>query len=159
MIPLDTIFRKYNKRLLYFAMRYLPQMEAEEVVADVFVKLYRIKPVFETDVKVRAWLYMITANECKDILRQKKMRRKRIKDMPIEEVEQPVEYNIIKAEIAAHLLECVASLPPHCRQVIEYKMEGKLDREIAELMNVAFFTVKAQVRRGYMLLRQRMQPI
>lgn len=157
MLELDAIFRKYNKRLLYFAMRYLPQLQAEEVVANVFVTMCRKQPVFESDIKARAWLYMVTSNECKDVLRMNKKIRRRLKDLPIEQDEQPIEYNIIRAEVADYVWKCIAELPPQCREVIEYRMIGRANQEIADLTHTSIHTVKNQYARGRALLRERMR--
>src|SRR5699024_430621 len=60
---LKAAMNLYNRPLMYFAMQYVKKQEvAEEVVSDVFIKLWENRNRFENLNKLRAFLYISVKN-------------------------------------------------------------------------------------------------
>lgn len=67
---LEGIYRLYSKQLLFFAQKYIKNYQiAEEIVADVFVKLWERRVSFSSLDRIRAFLYIVTKNKCLNQLR------------------------------------------------------------------------------------------
>src|SRR5690606_28027886 len=67
---LEGIYRLYSKRILFFAQKYVKNYQiAEEIVADVFVKVWERRMSFSSIDRVRAFLYLATKNRCLNQLR------------------------------------------------------------------------------------------
>ena len=62
------LYHEHSKAVYYLALRYLgdPQ-RAEDVVHDVFLKVYRKLDEFRGESAFRTWLYRITINHCHNI--------------------------------------------------------------------------------------------
>ena len=68
----DLIVRRYKDQLLNFAYRFLGNFEeAEDVVQETFLRLYRNKKAYRQIAKFSTWLYTITSNLAKTELRRR----------------------------------------------------------------------------------------
>ena len=64
------LYQKYANFVYSIALSYLKNpAEAEDVTADVFVKLLESDVSFPEDIAARAWLATVTRNQCKNLLR------------------------------------------------------------------------------------------
>ena len=66
-----AIHDRYRARLLAYSRQMLggSRQDAEDVLQDVFVRVYRALRASERPVSLRAWLYRIAHNRCIDHLR------------------------------------------------------------------------------------------
>ena len=59
----EETYNKYNKKIFNFSLRYLKnKVDAEEVVQDVFLKLWENCNSLKKDTNLNAWLFMVTFN-------------------------------------------------------------------------------------------------
>ena len=66
---------KYMKSVYAFAYGKLCNFhDAEDVAQEVFVKVYKKLPALKHWDSFRAWLYVITSNECKALIRSRQNR-------------------------------------------------------------------------------------
>src|SRR5690349_2703090 len=69
------VFERYNKQLGYFAeKRIQDREEAEDIVAESFRILWQKRADFETEEKIRSFLYTTTKNACLDFLKKRQRR-------------------------------------------------------------------------------------
>ena len=147
--------------------------EAEEVVADAFLQMWRSAASFDpARASVAAWVSMITRTRALDRLRASK-RRSRVVELaaggsagtgeeaaaiPLSRPEDPVrsvEVLDLRARVSQHLAE----LPANQRQVIELAFYGGLTHsEIAEQLNEPLGTVKTRIRAAMSKLRASLAP-
>jgi RNA polymerase sigma-70 factor, ECF subfamily len=157
----------YQHRLYAFALRLCGRPEeAEEIAQDALVRAYRALATYPTErlraLQVRAWLFQITLN-----VRRNRGRRHAPNvaslDAVVDEVgwepadesdarpEAVAERSEQSHELAAQLL----ALPERYRAaVILRHVEGMSYAEIALALRQPVGTVKANVHRGVLLLRQ-----
>ncbi|NLI16715.1 MAG: RNA polymerase sigma factor [candidate division Zixibacteria bacterium] len=70
---LDELMRRYRRKALSFAYRYLNDYDdAEDAAQDSFVKVYYFASRFDNRTSFSSWYYTILINCCRDKLRQKK---------------------------------------------------------------------------------------
>lgn len=70
----NTLVRKYQKKVYWIARKMLGNHEdADDVVQDVFVKVYRSLNSFRHDSSFYTWLYRITVNFSISAIRRKKI--------------------------------------------------------------------------------------
>ncbi len=73
---LRVLFRRHEKPVYNLLYRMLSNHEdAEEALADVFVKVWRAAGSFKGDSKFTTWLFKIAANTARDFLRSRMIRR------------------------------------------------------------------------------------
>ena len=120
--------------------------EAEDMAADVFVKLLKKQITFENDTHEKAWLLRTAINGCKDSLKHWWRKRSDIDDyrhLP----SSPLQDN--------HLLDLVLNLPNKYKDVTYlYYYEGYPTAEIADILQKPHSTVRNHLSEARGLLKE-----
>jgi RNA polymerase sigma-70 factor (family 1) len=122
---------------------------AEEIVSDVFIKIWQIRDRLPEIDNLKVYLYTITKNfSLNYIHRNYKNSSVSLDEMDIEpviEVGSPEEL-CISAERVQKIREAIAQLPPHCRIIFQLvKEDGMKYKEVAAVLNISVFTVRNQL--------------
>lgn len=159
----STIFHRYHKSLVYFASKLLKQFstaDSEEIVQDVFVKVYERRTSFKTLDNIKAFLYIATKNACFDKIAKENVRSKRF-DAYIQnfvESEDNILQHIIDSELINQLSLEIDALPEKCRDIMrQFFDEGKNSKEIAEDSGITISTVNNQKARAVSILKKRLR--
>lgn len=144
----SLLVKKYQKKLYAVIRRMLiSHADTDDVLQDVFIKVWRGLPQFNEQAQLYTWIYRIAVNETLTKLKQKKMRY----FLPIVDVENELSNLIDNTqeytgdEIQKKLQKAVLSLPEKQRMVFHLKYFEELKfKEIAEIMNVSEGGLKAQ---------------
>ena len=60
-----VLFEKYYASLCAFATNFVNDPDvAEDIVQEIFFKLYTDKPTFDVVVALKSYLYLVTKNQC-----------------------------------------------------------------------------------------------
>lgn len=162
-IQFEHLFKRYFKRLCYFAFQFVENMhEAEDLVQDTFIKFWNQKENFNNEAAIKNFLYVSVKNACLNINRHKQVRvihaENQAADLHIDQSD--FLNNIIKAEVIAHVHQAVASLPDGCKRVFELSYFEELKNpQIAEMLKVTVNTVKTQKYRAIKLLHEKLKPL
>ena len=137
---MDTVFR--------VAFSYLKSREdADDVVQNALLALYRTDRDFESDEHVKAWLIRVAANESRKLLRSPWRRR----GEPLEDYENTLRFDQPEDR---ELYAAVMDLDVKYRAVIVlYYYEGYSIRETARLLGVPPATVGTRLARAREKLR------
>lgn len=140
----------YNRVLRMVADRHL----AEDILQEVFLKVFRYLDHFKGDSSIGAWIKRIAINTAIEHLRSRQ--RLDYPDTLPEAVEFPVEPEIVPSRPSmAAIHEAIKILPAGSRLVLNlYLLEGYQHQEIAQILNISESTSKTQYRRGKLLLRE-----
>lgn len=124
---------------------------AEEVAQDVFLELYRHLEELNSPAHIVFWLRKVAVNRSIDESR----RRRRRAEVGIEAAGEPA--SPADAEwVHVRLRRLVASLPERQRIVIVLRyQEGLEPAEIGRLLDISVHTVKSQLQRALILLREK----
>jgi len=122
---------------------------AEEIVSDVFIKLWQVRNKLPDIDNLKVYLYTIAKNFCLNyITRHFKNPVIRLDEMEIEPVVHAgnPEDACISADTVSKIQACIRSLPPQCRIIFQLvKEDGMSYKETAEILNVSVLTVRNQV--------------
>jgi RNA polymerase sigma-70 factor (ECF subfamily) len=119
--------------------------DAEDVVQDVFVKLFEKQPSFESSEHETAWLIRVAVNLCRNRLRSHWW----TKTVPLLDT-----YPAQTGE-QQEIMQTVLSLPAKYRTVIHlFYYEGYSTKEIAEITAQKESTVREQLTRARRMLRK-----
>lgn len=159
----DVLVERYQTRLLNFIYRTVGDRErAEDLVQEVFVRVYRHLARFDRSKKFSTWIYTIASNLAKNELRNRSRNplvffQSLTKGFTGEE-ERPVEFEDPRSRPddlfhKRHLREVVdrsvSLLPAHHREVFVLReLEGKSYEEIAEITHCNLGTVKSRLNRA-----------
>jgi RNA polymerase sigma-70 factor (ECF subfamily) len=66
----SLLYHRYFDKLCWFAQQYLySKAEAEDIVQEVFTKIIESPKLFDASQKFNTWIFTLTANRCKNTLR------------------------------------------------------------------------------------------
>lgn len=120
---------------------------AEEIVADVFIAVWRHRKNLRQVGNMKWYLYATTRNIALNYLRKYGPKKTRHLDEDyLPEYEINPEDQLISNEMMRHIDMAISALPPQCRLVFRLvKEDGLKYREVAELLNISTKTVENQV--------------
>jgi RNA polymerase sigma-70 factor (ECF subfamily) len=162
----------YGAKVYQLAFRYLKNREdAEEVVQDVLMKVFRKIDVFRGDSALSSWIYRITFNTAMSRLRTTKAARVfeveegslTADTNPVSRVEPPDWSNmadeaILRRQMRSRLAQAVASLPAIYRApVILRDFQGLSTGEASVALRVKDQTLKSRLHRGRSMLRRQLE--
>lgn len=154
------LFERYYASLCAFATSFVNDPDvAEDIVQEIFFKLYADKPTFEVVVALKSYLYLVTKNQCLNYLKHVRIEQEYLSS--IEEREQTTFFfnQIVEQELLALLSEAIQDLPEQTGQVFQLVMEGFDNAEIAERLNLSIDSVKSHKKRGKQFLKRRLGDI
>lgn len=130
----DMVFR-----VAYTYMR--NRADADDVVQDVFVKLFNTKKEFDGDDHLRFWLIRVTINQCKTLFRSPWRAS--------ENIEQYASSLEMPTSDHSEILVDVMTLPEKYRVVLVlYYYFGFSSEEVADLLRVSPSTVRTRLARA-----------
>ncbi len=145
----DEIYKLYSP-LIYgrFLQLLKDHRIVEELVQDVFLKIWLLKGDLDPDRGFRTFLYRMVSNIATDVLRKiindHKMREDLWYQFSLQVNE--LESNIDKADQNLMLRDAIDQLPPKQREIfIKCKIEEKSYKEVAKEMGISISTVSNQL--------------
>lgn len=140
----------YFVRLKRFATSFVKDDElAEEVVMDVFLKLWEKRDKLQSIDNLTTYLFVSVRNTCHNFLRQEKKRFTDSLDnaeVELARYEATPEDDLISGEMLEKLNEVVDELPPKCKMVFKMLREEGLSRkETAKVLGISVNTVDNQI--------------
>lgn len=154
---MTPIFKLYNRSLYYFARQLVDNDgQAEDIVADAFIKVWQKKSDFESLPAVRAFMYVTVRNSCCNYL--KHIKRKIASHEEIlhltKEEDDYVESKMVKANLLEVILGEVENLPPIRKKIFKMIYLDDLSIfEIANKLGITVDTVRVQKARALHGLR------
>ena len=158
----QELVERYQARLLNFVYRTIGDREkAEDLVQEVFIRVYRHLHRFDPAKKFSTWAYTIASNLAKNELRNRSRNplvlfqaiRKHWQDddrpLEFEDAASRPDDLYRKRHLRALVEAAVARLPEHHRQVFVLReLEGKSYEEIADITATNLGTVKSRLNRA-----------
>ncbi len=146
------IYDQHHNRIYQVAMRYLrSEVTAEEVVQDVFMKLWLEREKIKAGTPIEAWLYTVaknnTINRLKKVANEYKTfnRLKLVQDIEDDSTAEKIR----DAECQLLLSKALKSLSGNQLKVYQLAREEKLSYvQIAEHLNISPLTVKTHMSRA-----------
>lgn len=159
---LSNLMDEYGDRLTKLAYSYLRDWgKAQEVVQDVFLTCYQKYDTYEEIQSYKAWIYRITINRCKDVLRSAWARRVVVNSSLFQFLRSNVpspETASLQKDADILLAEKVMELPVKYREIIHLHYYEELSvHEISLLLKTNENTVKTRLKRGRNLLGETME--
>jgi RNA polymerase sigma-70 factor (ECF subfamily) len=163
----------YGPRIFQLAFRYMRNHEdAEEVVQDVLLKVFRKIEMFRGDSALSSWIYRITFNTAMSRLRRTKATRlAEVTELEIgtsmnedgPSAHDPADWSrmadeeMLRSQLRDRLAVAVGELPPIYREpVILRDLQGMSTEEASTRLRVKDQTLKSRLHRGRAMLRERL---
>jgi len=155
----EALYRGYWERLYAFAFRYLRSKEdAEEIVQEVFLRIWRGRAHWVPAGAVRNYLYLAVRNAARDRLERAAVARRwgaRLGE-PVTAAE--IQSNLEAADLVAAVERALAELPVKRAEVCKLRLIDELSyAQIAQRLGICEKTVETQLARGLKFLRDRIR--
>lgn len=163
-----AIVERYQAAIRRYIIRLgcINEDDADDLLQDIFLKVYVNLNDYDQDLKFSSWLYRIAHNETKSFFRKKKARPSFInsedKELLLENISNdipPIDESQ-KAIYASLLDKAMTQLTPAQRGALILKFfEEKSYNEISDIMKIPMGTVATLVDRGKKQLKKLLSKI
>jgi len=153
----ESLFNRYGQKIYRFSLAYLKSdTEAEEIVQNVFLKLWENKERLRNETSFQSYLFTIAYNEIRKRFNKKALEDRfkteivdwLAEDMP--ELESKYEFELIVNKLE----QLINQMPERRREIfIKRKKEGQAVKDIATEMNISPKTVENQITEAMNFLR------
>jgi RNA polymerase sigma-70 factor (ECF subfamily) len=146
----------FKDKMFRFALRIAGnQFDAEDIIQEVMVKLWRKKEQLMTVDNKEAWCMTVTRNMAIDWKRSKIKRFSELSDHThITDKEATPAQSLEQSELSKMVRSCIDQLPDQQREIIHLRdIEGYSYKEIAAMTGKTVDQIKVQIYRGRQKLK------
>jgi RNA polymerase sigma-70 factor, ECF subfamily len=164
----DLLFRSYYSGLCSYANSYLESSDiSEEIVQEVFVRLWDKHSKIFIHTSIRAYLFQSVFNGCINYL--KGIQSSGFKHVGLEDISIRHELmsmdladsefsNMFSEDVERDLESAIDDLPDHCREIFRMcRVDNLSYKEIASKLKVSKSTVKTQMLRAMNRIMKQME--
>lgn len=153
----EVLYKIYYRKLYMIAFQYVRNQEmAEELVNDVFLKIWRDATRLNIIQSLGAYLSRCVVNSALDYLQKEKRTTDRQYEYLSEfnDIDEPDDQALALEEQLLKLEKALDLLPPQCKKVMMMsKFEKFKQQEIADTLQISIKTVKNHLSQGYEKIR------
>ena len=157
----DSLFKIYSPKLFGFALKYFKnETDAEELVQEVFVKVWENRQSLKSELSFKSYLFTIALNRIRKYFNKKATSLRYLESLQQEPdftdstAIQDDDYESALKQIN-HIID---QMPPRRREIfMKSKLEGRSSKEIAAELNISAGTVDNQVSEALRFIRNHMK--
>ena len=152
------LFHAWRDKLYFFILRITNSPEAaEDLVQDVFVKLWLNRDSLGEITHFSAWLYKVTQNQAITGMRRMALETTILASMRRDAAAsgQPTDEALLHKQLQEKLQQAIDRLPPPQKQIYTLsRIEGLKQEEIAQRLHLSLSTVHNHMNAALRHLRQ-----
>lgn len=154
----DTLYFSYSKKLYYFVMGLLKdQTIAEEIIQEVFVKLWEKRDKVNADLNFENYIFMIAYNSVRKYFRDKSLESRILANMSAITTEEinSTESIVIYNDLLSLVNEAIEKMPSQRKRV--YKLsrhDGMSIQDISKKLNISKRTAENHLSRALKYLKE-----
>lgn len=145
------LYLHFGKKLIHFSISLVRSKEiAEELVEDVFVKLWANRGHITEIENLTVYLYVAVKNKSLNALSQKAKELVAASfdylDTTVDEFAADPYDLMITAEMMGRMHQAIESLPPRCKMIFKLiREDGLRYKEVGDILNISVNTIDAQM--------------
>ncbi len=141
--------------LVVYAMGFVSEQGiAEDLVQELIISVWEQNNNFINIKAFKSYLYNSVKNKCINYLRHLDVKDKYVQNILLDTDNAEIpEEDAEEQELYRMVLKVIDELPERCKQVFELQMQGKKNKEIAEILQISIETVKTQKKRAMKRLK------
>jgi RNA polymerase sigma-70 factor (ECF subfamily) len=155
----DSLFEVYSPKLFGFALKYLKnETDAEELVQEVFIKVWENHPLLKSELSFKSFLFTIALNHIR-----KHFNKKATSLRYLESLRNDPEFSdqVTSDDYETTLIKIykiIDQMPERRREIfLKSKLEGKSSKEVAAELNISPGTVDNQVSEALRFTRSQLK--
>ncbi len=143
----NLLLKKYQQKIYWHVRRMvIDHDDADDLVQDIFVKIWKNLPGFRSDAQLYTWMYRIATNECITFLNKKKQKN----NIPLDDVSYELADTLADSsylsgdKIQLKLQRALLTLPDKQRLVFNMKYYDDMKyEEMSEVLGTSVGALKA----------------
>jgi len=143
----NLLLKKYQQKIYWHVRRMvIDHDDADDIVQDVFVKIWKNLPGFRNDAQLYTWMYRIATNECITFLNKKKQKN----NISLDDVDYELADTLSSSDqfsgdqIQRKLQEAILTLPDKQRLVFNMKYFDDMKyEEMSDVLGTSVGALKA----------------
>jgi len=152
------LYNQYHQPLYHYVLRFVKSPAlAEDVLQDVFLKIWEIRSRIDPELSFKAYLYRISRNSVFKLLKKIAV-DENLRTQVLKQFSQSVadaDLKILWQQYEALLQAAINRLPPQRRKVFKLcREEGKSYEQVAEELGISRNTVKEHMVLAMKLIRE-----
>ena len=158
-IQYEELFRSNHQNMCRLANRIVnDRAGAEDIVQDVFLKVWNSRDTIQTDRPLGGYLFTATTNAALNYLESISRLNKYRKDYQSSN-EEKTSQNISLKELQSEVHKALDRLPPKCKVIfVLSRFEELRYKQIAEHLNISVKTVENQMGKALEIMREELKP-
>ncbi|MDN5214461.1 RNA polymerase sigma-70 factor [Fulvivirgaceae bacterium BMA12] len=151
----EEVFRRYYQPLCLFSLKYVKDPdEAEEIVQNMFVRIWQKRKELAIATSVKSYLYQSVRNACLNHLKHNNIKLDYQKNALATTSSASASDTLVALELEVKVRETLHKLPPERKKIfLMSRNEGLKYREIAEKLNISVKTVENQMSQALKFLK------
>ena len=150
-IMLSELYKAFHNKLRHFSRAITRSDQiAEEVVDDIFVKLWTRRDKIREIENLTVYLYIAVKNQSLNALSRK---AKELVSEPFDSIEIELKHSgssadalMITKEMFQRMQKAVDDMPPRCKMIFKLVREDGLKyKEVSQILNIAVNTIDVQM--------------
>lgn len=156
----DSLFEVYSSKLFGFALKYFKnESDAEELVQEVFVKVWENRQAIQSEFSFKSYLFTIALNQIRKYFNKKAASLRYLESIQTEPESSDPTVSEDYESVLRKLNLIIDQMPPRRREIfIKSKLEGKSSKEVAAELNISVGTVDNQVSEALRFIRGHLNP-
>ncbi len=166
------LVKRYEQKLYNFSLRMCrDHSDAEDMVQETFLNVFRYLKDFRYETKFKNWLYKVATSTCIKKMRKSKFAPEKELSLdeflPNDEAEKPDHVpewallpldKLLNEELAGAINQGILSLPKKYRMVMLLRdIDGFSTAETAQILNLSPTNVKVRLHRARLYLRDKLK--
>lgn len=158
-LDINQLFRHYSKPLFYFALKFVDEEQAKDIVQEVFFKLWEDHSI-KISSSLNGFLFRAVQNKCLQHIEKQKVRDSYQQSANIRLKEEELHFyssgasSLIQQELQEQLEAAIGKLPTKCREVFELsRFHSKKNKEIADELGINIKTVEKHISKALSQIR------
>lgn len=151
-----VLFDRYHQDIYRYGIGLLKSTTlAEEIVQDVFMKVWQNRNHLDPGLSFKAYVYTIAKHICLNVLR-KAAHDKKLRDAVFYKTQHPntTEDYVIDSDYTKIKTQAIDQLPPKRKLIFEMsRYEGKSYEDISTELGISVSTVKTQMSKALATIR------
>jgi RNA polymerase sigma-70 factor (ECF subfamily) len=155
----DSLFEVYSPKLFGFALKYFKnESDAEELVQEVFVKIWENHQSLKSELSFKSYLFTIALNYIRKYFNKKASLLRYVESLPSDpELSDHISIDEYESTLR-RIYQIIEQMPPRRREIfLKSKLEGKSSKEVAAELNISPGTVDNQVSEAFRFIRTQMK--
>ncbi|MGJ1204345.1 RNA polymerase sigma factor [Sphingobacterium lactis] len=139
-----TLYNRYKRPLVDFALNKLDAEEVEDIIHDLFTKLWVNRSEIKINTLFKSYIYKSLRNRIVDFIAHQVNEKKYLDSLAFfgEHIFEQTDYSIREKQFLNELNRLIDKYNPNEKEILRLRMEGYSNQEIADILHLSEKTVR-----------------